>query len=42
MKTVHVIIGAVPCSEHSDIRYLNLITGNVQKFVSVDKNGFRE
>ena len=37
----HLIIGAVVCSEYSDnIRYLNLIIGKAQKFVSGDKNDF--
>ena len=36
----YLIIGAVVSSEYSDIWYLHLIFGKVQKFVSGDKNDF--
>ena len=36
------MIGAVVRSEYSNIRYLHLIIGNVQKFVWSHKNGFLE
>ena len=37
-----LIIGAVVRSEYSTIRHLQLITGNVQKFVLSHNNGFQE
>ena len=36
----YLIIGAVVSSEYSNIWYLHLIIGKVQKFVSGDKNDF--
>ena len=37
----YLIIGAVVSSEYSNILYLHLIIGEVQKFVLGDKNYFR-
>ena len=36
----HLIVGADVRSEYSNIRYLNLIIGKAQKFVSGDKYDF--
>ena len=36
----YLIIGAVVSAEYSNIWYLHLIIGKVQKFVSGDKNDF--
>ena len=36
----HLIVGADVRSEHSNIRYLHLIIGKAQKFVSGDKYDF--
>ena len=36
----HLIVGADVRSEYSNIRYLHLITGKAQKFVSGDKYDF--
>ena len=36
----HLIVGADVCSEYSNIRYLHLIIGKAQKFVSGEKYVF--
>ena len=36
----HLIVGADVRSEYSNIRYLHLIIGKAQKFVSCDKYDF--
>ena len=36
----HLIDGADVCSEYSNIRYLHLIIGKAQKFVSGNKYDF--
>ena len=35
----YLIIGAVVCSDYSNIRHLHLIIGNAQKFILSNKNG---
>ena len=35
----YLIIGAVVCSEYSNIWHLHLIIGNAQKFTLCDRNG---
>ena len=35
----YLIIGAVVCSEYSNIGYSHLIIGNAKKFILCDKNG---
>ena len=41
-RNEYLITRAAVCSEYSNILYLQLIIGSLQKFGLIDKNSFRE